>query len=1053
MVKKSKRISILVVLLPILMLLVGSIYFAVSELEKYLDDLLLSQKFHKVEKLEKLKQSIVNEIICVAKASTKKNDILDVCKTQRFQTDSLILNLKEDTGEDSFLSKSSILLGIDNKVPENSKISNDINMFDQLIKDIRYDIDTSHTININTLIYSDYYRKIINPIQKSIESMEKDNNIPSQKELLKLLRKISSTLYYTDLEKVFTTYYISNKKVIPTVLLERWDTYISSSTLPGIDELEDVHELQKFLSGMLKTDEFRKALDGIEDARIDMIANCTTGEYEVDIKDWIGYVNIKEEALFKAIDIILTNLITNIEIKIKLKETRLLVAAVVMFVGALFTVYLILYYFRIREEDDVLQKVVAGVKKLSLGDGTKESIPLLPQNLGNKKEVYTYLENILQLLHKKEMEAEEANQAKSQFLANMSHELRTPLNGIVGFTQLLGGTSLDEDQAEFVSIIENSSENLLAIINDILDISKISANKMDLEIVSFDIFEKVEKAIEIFTTSADEKNIQLGIYIDPTLARVRLGDPKKVSQVLTNLIGNALKFTPANGTVSITVKKPTPNSDNGDILFQIKDSGIGISSEEKIKIFEQFSQADTSTSRKYGGTGLGLSISSAMINLMGGELDVESEKNHGSNFHFTIKLQEDTTVQTEEVVNLDSLNVGLVLPDNLSLRDIDNNLKSYIISLNAKFEIYYYNELFNDKQTKKLPDVMFFYHKDYDEVENLLTLECPVILITTAQLKDKLEHIKNQFSSVIYSPVTLGKIVKVLSSISEKYTDVKDKELDSKEFVKFQNIHSLVAEDNPTNQRFIKVTLEKFGIDVTLVANGEEALLMRKKNDYDIIFMDIQMPIMTGVESTRQILMYEKENNLRHIPIVALTANALVGDKEKYIDAGMDSYLPKPIIIESLEEIIREYCSDVEEESAPQERVVEIEEEPSPLERVVEIENKEVKAVEIVDILLYISVPFLSKVYNKIFTNMNYNIDVVSNKEDFLDKLENTKYLNVVYDDEAFGRNREVVCDLILDTGAKSVMFVYDNSSNEESHSKILTFDASLEEIKKSLNS
>ena len=275
----------------------------------------------------------------------------------------------------------------------------------------------------------------------------------------------------------------------------------------------------------------------------------------------------------------------------------------------------------------------------------------------------------------------------------MSHEIRTPLNGIVGFTQLLKATETTQEQEEFISIIENSSDNLLAIVNDILDLSKIKANKIELENILFDPMEKFESSVETYAARAAEKDIEFGLFIDPRIPSFIKGDPTKISQIVVNLISNAIKFTKAGGRVDVNIEKLAESDQDVTVKFSVSDSGIGISKEQKSKIFEEFSQADVSTSRKFGGTGLGLAISSKLVSFMGGKLEIESEEGKGSTFFFIIKFDKSKESKEREHPDMKDIIVGFVLPNRDIEHEINQNLKSYISYVGAEFKSYYGNEL------------------------------------------------------------------------------------------------------------------------------------------------------------------------------------------------------------------------------------------------------------------------------------------------------------------------------------------------------------------------
>ncbi len=405
---------------------------------------------------------------------------------------------------------------------------------------------------------------------------------------------------------------------------------------------------------------------------------------------------------------------------------------------------------------------------------------------------YRLLEKKFKAISEKADTLEHEIKSTELFLASMSHEIRTPLNGIIGMTEILDDTSLSQEQKEFVSMIRESSNNLRVIVNDVLDVSKINAGKMELESISFDLITKIEASVGIFKPKIAEKEITLNLFTDPMIPRQVIGDPTRLSQVIINLVSNALKFTDKGGKIDVLTEYIEHEGNEVTFKVSVCDSGIGLSQEEQEKIFEAYSQATASTARKSGGTGLGLTISSKIMKSMGTELKVESEEGKGATFFFVLTMKVDSKASVPKI-------------------------KKRVIAKKKKQDL---------KKKQSLEDI----------------------------------------------PV-------------------------------------LVAEDNPINQKLIKIVLENFGLNVTLAANGQEAYEARINGTYSMIFMDIQMPVMGGIDSTHRILEYEKEHGVEHIPIIALTANALPGDKEKYISEGMDDYATKPLDVKVLEKLIAQYCN------------------------------------------------------------------------------------------------------------------------------------------------
>ena len=453
--------------------------------------------------------------------------------------------------------------------------------------------------------------------------------------------------------------------------------------------------------------------------------------------------------------------------------------------------------------------LIEGIEKISQGDlshtienNSDNELGLLVDSFNTmakkRKKAEDELKNLNETLEEKvynrtkELEdqtiiAKDATKAKSSFLANMSHEIRTPLNAIMGFIDILKENEKNEKNIEYLNIVQNSSKLLLTIINDILDYSKIESGKLEIEYVKINPYKDFLNISNLFYQRAQEKNIKLETIIDPKLSKCIQIDPVRLSQVINNLLSNAIKFTENGGTVTYKIDY-IEKSDS--IFISIKDTGIGIKEEYQATIFNKFTQADSSITRKYGGTGLGLTISYNLVSLMGGKIKIKSKENIGSEFYFTIPLKKCNTCTVP-----------------------------------------------NFKAIKSFSAV-------------------------------KSEEIKKQENKKYYI---------------------------------------LLVEDNHANQLFMKVILKKMEIKFDIASDGIEAIQKFKKDKYDAILMDENMPNMGGIEATKQILEYEKENDLIHTPIIALTANALKGDRERFLSAGMDEYLTKPVNKENLTQTLGKF--------------------------------------------------------------------------------------------------------------------------------------------------
>ena len=623
----------------------------------------------------------------------------------------------------------------------------------------------------------------------------------------------------------------------------------------------------------------------------------------------------------------------------------------------------------------------------------------------DKSKIYQLLDKVIHNSEKNQRLAEQANQTKSLFLANMSHEIRTPLNGIVGFTDLLRSSNLDSEQSEFVHIIEKSSENLLSVINDILDFSKIESEKIDIENIEFDPITEFESGIESYGVKASEKNIDLGFYIDPTLSNKLKGDPNKIKQVLVNLISNAVKFTPDGGEIDIVIERVQNVLNNSTVRFSVKDSGIGISQEQKQKIFEAFSQADISTSRKFGGTGLGLTISRKLVELMGGDLDLKSEEGKGSTFFFTLTFEEVPSEIKKQT--FEDLNIGYYLPYNDTTKQSDLYINRYIAALSPHYNVFDTIESLMSLDENEQPDLLFFNfdHVDNTDIERLNTLRSKISLLTTVNHKNKIKMLDINFFKTLYSPINFSKIKKSLLDFN--HVD-HDKNIDHRKD-KFANIKALVAEDNLINQKLIKLTLENIGLTVTLANNGKEAFELRRSKIFDVIFMDIQMPIMTGIEATHAIITYEKEKKLAHIPIVALTANALKGDKERFLKQGMDQYISKPIKLDEIRNILDLYFKD---KHVSESTISTIEENPGN---------------ETVDILLCKKEKGDLHIFDTLLKGIGYSVEIAKNIKDLKKMIQSKKYGHVLLDRNLDGLPEDnEISQMMKVLSIKSILLVED---------------------------
>jgi len=984
-------------LIPLLFIITGLAYIAYSSFNQY-QTVQVSRSYidlaNKVGTgIKHINAEKLNSALYFASSGT---DNIGELKKSRLATDSAIHDLSVHTEENTILKPYAHTV---KEVSEN-------------IVEARSGVDALSG-DYDTIFNIAYHKEVSTPLVKIVSSLQ---TAPLKEELTGYIQAYVETMKSIEEigdEQSYLSYIIRSGKKLDDMDIRFWESLVSRNLLPSVEKMPTKELAEKILT----LQEGEKLLQEIDVIRGNILSHALDSNYETESAKIVETYDQLLQKVYMVKEMLYKAMRTDLDKSVSSVKKEMLQYGLAMLFALLALILLLRTFSTAAREKKALESALRDMVSHLDEERQKELDNIIKR--GDTVATYRFLATTTQEAHEAREQAIEAEKAKDLFLANMSHEIRTPLNGILGFTQLLESTKLDSEQHEFLDVVKTSSNSLLKIVNDILDLSKIKADKMDLEYISFNTIDTLNDAVEPHETKASDKKIEYTTFIDPTLPHL-MGDPTKLSQVMTNLIGNAMKFTDYQGEVNVSIEKLEETAEEVMVRFSVKDNGLGISKEQQEHIFQAFSQADISTTREFGGTGLGLTITSSLVERMGGKLELDSEVGKGSEFYFVLTFKKGNSSESDKY-QLQDFKIGYFKPLGTPRKTVEINLRKYIESTGAVFEEF--SSL--DTEVLKSYDAVvsdYSFLETRDNIEMIASLAKHTIVLTYISYSDEARQLQKSVDSIIYKPLNIIKIMKAL----EKVTEGTDKQVEEKRILRkegdnrsisFQGARILVAEDNVINQKLISEIIKNLGADISIANNGKEAVSLRQSHTYDMILMDIQMPVLGGIEATEEIIRWEQEEGVTHTPIVALTANALQGDREKYLKAGMDDYLSKPIDIGNLKRVLAQYYTSIVSSDTHVEDVDSCTESVATSKKEECTDSTTAQQTKKMAVLIYTKNDLIYKIHQHVLEKLGYTIDKVEDIEALVEMAEEREYSYILLDGKLMTEDSCIVMESLSDMG------------------------------------